>query len=73
MPRSGLSYLSDGRRIPELEARLAAKAFHYTWEQFCELPGESQSAVVAAYRSEIRIEALVAYDNRPRPRPKAHR
>ena len=29
--------------------------------------------VVAAYRAEIRIEALVAYDNRPRPRPRAHR
>jgi len=68
-----LAYLSNGREIPELEARLAAKTFGYTWEAFCALEGESQSAVVAAYRAEIRIEALMAYDNRPRPRPRAHR
>lgn len=38
---------------------MAAKDFHYTWEEFCELDGERQSDVLAAYRAEKQIEAVI--------------
>jgi len=39
---------------------LAAKEFNYTWEEFCALEGEQQSDVVAAYRDQNQVEAVVA-------------
>lgn len=56
VPMSGLSY------SPRLEARLAARHFLYTWDKFCELEGEEQSEVVAAYRIERHIEAVFQFE-----------
>ena len=40
--------------------RLAAKFGGYNWGEFCELSGPQQSAVVAFYRLNIRLEAMMA-------------
>lgn len=56
VPRSGVAY------APELEWRLAAKDFNYTWEQFCRLDGQSQSSIIAAYRVHNQVEAVVSHE-----------
>lgn len=53
---SGVSY------SPALEWRLAAKAFHYTWEQFVALEGPQQAEIVAAFRIERHMEAVTALE-----------
>lgn len=70
VPRSGVGY------APELEWRLAAKEFNYTWEQFCRLDGQSQSSIIAAYRASNQIEAVVANEQAKASRvkrPSQHR
>ena len=48
--------------MPELEWRLAARWTGYTYQQFAELDGEEQSAIVATYRSHNQIEAVLAQE-----------
>lgn len=40
------------------QARSAAREANYTWEQFCDLPGPQQSAIVAHYQAENKIAWL---------------
>lgn len=54
MPLSGITYSG------ELEWRLAARRAGYRWHDFRELEGEMQSDIVAAYRTEQQIEAVIA-------------
>jgi hypothetical protein len=60
VPRSGISY------APELEWRLAARWNRYKWHEFQALDGDEQSKLVAAYRVQNQIEAVLAWDNRPK-------
>ncbi len=43
----------------EFEQRKAARFCGLTWQQFCELPGPEQSAIVAYMRCEMRLEWLL--------------
>jgi hypothetical protein len=47
----------------ELEVMLAAVWAHYRQEEFEQLPGDEQSRIVAAYRTQSRAEAVVAHEN----------
>ena len=47
---------------PMLEWVLAGIWAHYTPDEFGELDGAMQSLVVAAYRTNMQIEAVVSYD-----------
>ena len=72
MPSSGVSYSA------ELETILAAVWAHYQQEAFERLPGEEQSRIVAAYRTQARADAVVAQENaremrRDQARPRAPR
>lgn len=58
VPLSGITYTS------QLEWRLAAKEFHYTWEQFTALEGWEQAEIVAAYRIEKQINAVLSMRKR---------
>ena len=40
------------------QSRVAASALGYAWEQFCQLPGPDQSAVVAQHQCALKIEYL---------------
>jgi hypothetical protein len=60
VPRSGISY------APELEWRLAARWAGYKMEEFQALDGADQSDVVAAYRAQNQIDAVLAWENRPK-------
>jgi hypothetical protein len=54
VPRSGVTYAG------ELEYRFAAQWAHYQWEDFIDLDGEDQSAIVASYRAYNQIEGVLA-------------
>lgn len=54
VPRSGIAY------SPLLEWRLAARWAGYTFEQFTELEGDEQSMIVASYRANNQIEAVLS-------------
>lgn len=56
MPRSGLEWDS------EVEWRQAAAWANYTFEAFQMLPGETQSAHVAAHRVSQHAEAVIAHE-----------
>ncbi len=47
---------------------MAARWGGYTVEQFDELDGSRQAIIVAAYRCEKQIDAVLAWENRPRER-----
>lgn len=64
MPRSGVSYSR------EFEWFLAARWAGYRWREFRMLDGEEQSHIVAAYRVQMQIEAVLAKESRPRRQPK---
>ena len=60
------------RYADELEWRFAARWSGYTWDHFQALEGDEQSAVVAAYRCQMQIDAILAQEqmrrmNRMRP------
>jgi len=42
------------------ESREAARFAFYNWDEFCELPGPEQSAIVAHYRLERRLQWLMS-------------
>lgn len=67
VPRSGASYGS------EYEWRDAARWAHHTWEQFADLDGEAQSAVIAHYRVHHQLEAVIAQDQARERRLKGRR
>ena len=46
----------DVKAYPEFEHRRAAINAHYAWDAFCALPGPEQSAIVAHYKLEAKIE-----------------
>jgi len=54
LKRSGISY------SPELEWILASQWAHYRYEEFEQLSGQRQSALVAAYRAEQQMKAVLA-------------
>lgn len=61
-PPSGVQYGN-----PEFEWRLAAQWSHLDYDnEFRKLHGEKQSEIVAAYRTKQRMDAVVAYANRPK-------
>ncbi len=60
MPTSGITY------APELEWVFAAHWDNMTLEQFTQMDGAYQSHIVAAYRTEHRIESVLAEDSRIR-------
>ena len=49
---------------------MAAHWAHERWRDFIELDGEEQSFIVAAYQSSNRIEAVLAYEQWRKSRPK---
>lgn len=51
---------TPGRYKQMFQDRLAAKFDGYNWTEFCELSGPQQSGVVAFYRLNNRLEALMA-------------
>lgn len=67
LPMSGIEYSA------ELEWRLVARYFYYRWEQFCALTGETQSSLVAAYRADRYIEAVLEFENAKKMRSNAGR
>lgn len=57
MPRSGLTYR------PLLEQVMVAHWAHYRyWHEWLELDGDQQALLVAAYRSEKSMEAVVHHE-----------
>jgi hypothetical protein len=62
VPRSGLTH-SD-----VYEWRMAAHWDGYRWEEFAQLSGDEQSAIVALYRTHLRSEAVLAKDMEARRR-----
>jgi hypothetical protein len=50
---------TPGKYGAAFEARKAARYSGYAWEAFCTLTGPEQSAVVAFYREDTRLEALM--------------
>lgn len=63
MPRSGVSY------SPLFEWREAAHWAGYRWEQdFCNLDGDDQAAVIAHYRAHLQLESVLAQDQERRNR-----
>lgn len=48
-----------GRYSQQFEDRKVAQHNHYTWREFCTLPGPEQSAEVAFYRLSQRLEWLM--------------
>jgi hypothetical protein len=49
-----------------LEWRLAARWAGYKIEEFQALDGQDQSETLAAYRSQNQIDAVLAWENRPK-------
>ena len=41
---------------------MAAQWGGYTWTAFCELDGESQSVIVAAYRCKMQMDAVLDHE-----------
>jgi hypothetical protein len=62
VPRSGISYSR------EFEWREAAHWAGYLWEEFCELDGDDQAAIIAHYRAHLQLEAVLAQDQERRNR-----
>lgn len=62
MPRSGLEWDS------EVEWRQAAAWANYRYEDFQLLPGEQQSAHVAAHRIHAHAESVLAHEQAKRNR-----
>src|SRR5689334_22654883 len=46
----------------EFEWREAAHWARYRWEEFADLDGDEQAAIVAHYRAHTRLEAVLAQD-----------
>ena len=71
MPRSGITY------SPELEWIAAAVWAHYRPDDepggFFSLDGERQSMIVAAYETEMQIEAVTAQEQMRQAQVKANR
>ena len=60
------------RYADELEWRFASRWSGIAWEDFQAMEGDEQSAVVAAYRCQMQIDAILAQEqmrkmNRTRP------
>ena len=49
-----------GRYNQQFEDRKVAQHNHYTWREFCALPGPEQSAEVAFYRLSLRLDWLMS-------------
>ena len=47
---------------PEFEWLMAAHWGNHTWPEFCELDGEQQSVIVAAYRCKIQMDAVLDHE-----------
>jgi len=56
VPRSGIEYSA------ELEWRFAARWAGYRLEEFFALDGEEQSAIVASYRIQNQVEAVLSLE-----------
>ena len=56
VPLSGVDY-SD-----EFGWREAAHWAGYRWEQFCELDGDDQAAIIAHYMARRQLDAVIAQD-----------
>ena len=54
----------------ELDWIMAARWSGTPWPMFRTMSGEEQSKIVAAYRVEMQIEAVLAHVKRPRSRPR---
>lgn len=50
---------TEARYTQLFEDREAARFALYTWDDFCDLPGYEQSAIVAQYRLKAKIDYLV--------------
>lgn len=47
---------------PVLDYALAAQWWGYRWEEFQELSTDDQSFLIAVYRSQRQIDAVMAYE-----------
>jgi len=45
---------------------LAAQWWGIPWVEFQRLPGSDQAFLVAVYQTNVQIDAVVAYDHRPK-------
>lgn len=66
MPRAGLSYnnVFEWREA----AHWAGGGSVFYWQDFCELDGDEQSAIVAHFQTHRQIEAVLAKDLEDRRR-----
>lgn len=67
MPRTGATFGS------EFEWREAARFALVTWDQFKELDGEEQSAIVAHFRTHNQVEAVIAQAQTKEAKRRNHR
>lgn len=60
VPRSGVTY------APEFEWLLAARWAGYTLREYRRLSGDEQSEILALYRGQVQIDAVLAQEERRR-------